>query len=264
MRNPAPLERWQSEVIGPLRHLMTFACDRVNEVSRLSVLSGHDRIEVVYEKAALAHPARPAHPTEFPLSAASLGSGLEDVVARWFQISADIGPILGLFLGQRYRPGTFVENHFLNTVTAAEAYHRARHSNEVLDPSEFQARQGAVVEAAPARYKDWLKGALEYSNEPPLSQRLEVLCDSVASLGPVTGTLAPFGRFTKSVARARNDLAHRTGRGKKTTGADFYRMTQQTSQLLSACLLTELQLPAKSAEEALERTRAYRFLKRQW
>lgn len=264
LKTAAPLEGFRSAVINPLRHFITFACDRPNEVSRLALVRNRadDRaaVEVEYEKASLAQSPPAAHAFDFLFDAPTLGAAFDQTLKMWFTLYSKIGPILNLYFGPRYRPGTFAENHFLNSVAAAEGYHRANFANSVLSDAEHRIRMSEVLGGAPQQHRGWLKERLAYSNEPPLRTRLEQHYARVPA-GVVTAVIAG-PTYAASVVRARNTLTHRGGRTRQPpiSGAQLYRLTQQTNLLLASCILLDLGLTTDQVAQGIQRIRGYRFL----
>ena len=266
LREPLAIADWLSRVVNPLRHLLTFATGRPNEVDCLTFTTfrydpdhGSD-VEVLYPRASHVQELPPGREFEFLFDAGSLGNAFATTVEAWFHLYSRLGPVLDLFFGPRYRPVTFMENHFLNAVGAAEGYHRATFPNTLLPKAIHRERVAAVVEAAPAGHQAWLRKRLAYSNEPSLRQRIVDLHQRAAPI--VDGVIGSAAEYVPSVVRMRNSLTHRGTSTRKlpTSGRDLLRLTEQTNLLLTVCLLLDLGLDEDFAGEAIRRTRGFRLL----
>ena len=142
---PAALDDWVWGFVRPLRHFMTFATDRVAEVSRMHVTSTHmddlQPAEVIYQRVAALDPDRPRR-SDFLFDFAAIRPRFAEVLARWYETAERLGLVMDLFLGPRYLPDTFLDNHFLNVVAAAEGYHRAMTAHVAVPEGEAQPNQG--------------------------------------------------------------------------------------------------------------------------
>lgn len=258
------LESWLRMVIGPLRHLLTFATDRPNEVSRLTFKPrdermGRQRIAVRYARNPAAA-STDSRPHEFLFAADTLGDDFESALAGWFGVIADIGPVIDMLLAQRYRPKVFAENRFLDVCFAAESYHRARISRDMLPQSEHEARVATILQAVPSKHRDWLGQKLLYSNEPSFRHRLK---DLVANAPTASlGLLGPPSAFAGPVVDTRNMLVHdpRQRAEMSLSGRDLVRMTEQLTFLVSAFLLRDLGFDDIRVTAMLRGTRRFRLL----
>lgn len=263
--HPTDLKTWLSTIVGPLRHLMTFATDRQNEIRRLELTtyrhdSSHGHHLTVRFSRSEAKEASHAERLAFLFDASSLGQDFERVLARWFEIIDEIGPIVALLFAQRYRPHVFAETRFLDAVAAAEAYHRARIRNESIPRAEHESRVAAILGATPEAHRDWLKRRLDNSNEPTLRERLKDLV-SGSPFKSLVLLPAP-GKLAAPIVDARNALVHDPRRRRKmsVSGRDFMRMTEQLTMLVTSYLLRDLGVDDDRVMDAVRRTRHYRLL----
>lgn len=266
MDEPHPLEEWLSTVVQPLRHFMTFATERPNEVTELTFAHPDqesepvpDQIGVRYERVSTVTPSDPPRHWEFLIDCAKLGEELPVLLTRWFELMDKIGAVIDRFFAPRYRPVTFIENRFLDVIEAAEGYHRATSTNEVLPKKEHKHRVASIVEHAPEEHKDWLKEQLANSNEPTLRDRLAQLHERVAAI--VAPAISSASDYVGPVVDVRNALIHPGTRGRPMpTGREVWRMTERTTLLLTACLLQDLGFSDERAAESIRRTRRFRLL----
>jgi hypothetical protein len=265
LAQPAPLKEWPSVVIGPLRHLLTFATDRQNELRDLSLTThrgdahpGH-QVTVRYAHGH-ADEATPAERLSFLFDAERLGDDFEVVLRLWFDLIADIGPIIDLLLAQRYRPKVYAETRFLDAVAAAEAYHRARIANESMPQAEHQLRVATILGAVPAAHRSWLTGRLEHSNEPRLRDRL---IDLRARTPLALQMIAPeTADWADAIARTRNAMVHdpRRRRTMRVSGRELLKWTEQLTLLVTTALLRELGFDDDGVMAAVRPSRRFRLL----
>lgn len=254
------LARWGT----PLRYLLTFATDRANEIERLSVntkiYEPHRGTDVEIENPRGVDPReeRDSVGEDYLFDADSLGDRFAKVLSTWFELYDRIGPALDLLFGPRYRRRTFVDNHFLNVVAAAESYHRATGRNEVLPRAEHKARKASVYAAAPPEHLAWLKERLAYSNEPTLRERLVELYERAFNV--VGGVLGSANDYAAPIVKARNALTHRGERRERIPGRELFKMTEQTAFLMTACLMLDLGFEELEVVEGTRRARRFRVL----
>jgi hypothetical protein len=260
------MSEWLSTVVRPLRHLMTFATERPNDVTSLTFTHSDQESEAVphqieahYSRVSVIAAQDRAHPSEMLIAGSHLGNDLPAVLTRWFELTARTGLVIDRLLAPRYRPDTFMENRFLDVIGAAEGYHRATRSNAVLPRAAHRLRVSSIVGSAPVEHRIWLKDRLANSNEPTLHDRLVELCGWVSGL--VAPVMDPAPQYVKSVVEARNAATHvGTRQRPMPAGRDLWRLTEQTTVLLEACILKDLGLDDDKASEALARTRRFRTL----
>lgn len=263
--HPRDLSEWISLFVGPLRNLLTFAAQRPNEVTELRVKTlRYDAthgtwVEVWYPRG---HSDRePAlYGFDFLVDLPGLGDDFERFVKRWFELHEKLGTVIPLFLGPRYRPDTFMDNHFLNAAGATEAYHRILYRNEVLPKAEHKIRLATAIDSAPEAHRPWLRETLAHSNEPTFRDRLREL--HARSFNVVAGVVGTADDFAGPVVKLRNALTHRGKGTPKATppGIDMFRLTQITRFVLESCLLLDLGLDEMAVVDATRRSLAFRWI----
>jgi hypothetical protein len=266
LAEPLDVQAIMARFGNPLRYLLTFATGRPNEIERLAVktkvyddITGTD-VVVEYPRVGDIRNVPDSIGFDYLFDAQSLGGSFPAVVASWFELYDRVRPALNLLFGPRYRPATFTDNHFLNVVAAAEGYHRATCRNEVLPEDEHSVRLDAILAASPLEHRKWLEERLRYSNEPTLRQRLNELHDRAG--GVVAGVLGSAAEYVGPVVEARNDLTHRGKAGKTSeiSGRDMFRLTEETTFLLTACLMLDLGFDETAVVEATRRSPQFRLL----
>jgi hypothetical protein len=267
---PASAVDWLGEVVAPLRDFISIATDRPNQVEDIS-LEWEERerhARFIYAPTTVELPARTAYWFDFPFTAVSIEDRFEDVLSRWFTIRGTLAPAIDLFLGTQYRPSSNLENRFLNTVGAAEAYHRRTVDPpaDVLD--KHKERLDRIVgQVSQRKDSDWLKWKLKYAFEPSFAERLIELADrSHDVLGPWLGESRA---FAERISDARNLLVHRDpeAESEHPAGRDLLDMMEDVALIFMTCLYQDLGFPDNEIRTMLGRTRRWQFLefrKRGW
>lgn len=257
------LDGWLRDFVTPLRHLLTFSSDQANEVTELRMkieeLGPLDiaEVETWYPRDRTLPSA--SHLSDFPVDAEFLGASFEEYVNKWFVLYQETGTVIDALLAPLYRPKTFVDNHFLNTVAAAEGYHRVKYRNKMMSRTAHGALVTRVVASVPEDDRAWLSERLEYSNEPTFRTRLEEL--HARASGIVSGVVGNASEFAEPIVTARNRLTHR-GKGSPTgsiSGEEIYRLMVATRFVLVSCILLDLGLDEDQVVQVTRKWRALRL-----
>lgn len=132
----------------------------------------------------------------------------EEIVPRWCEVRDRLQAATDLILALRYSPAQYVESRLLMAAGAAEALHRALGIEERPMPvAEFNAMRDAMLELAPEKQRERLKGAIR--NDVTLRDRLHDL-----AARPDAQAVSELGRVAKSIAERRRgrSLPRMTGR----------------------------------------------------
>ena len=173
---------------------------------------------------------------------------------------AKLASVFPLLLGPRYRPDTFMDNHFLNTAGAAEGYHRILYRNEMLPKAVHKQRLASVIECAPMNHHAWLLEALAHSNEPTFRDRLREL--HARAFNVIAGVVGSADEFAGPVVKARNALTHR-GKGTPRavpSGIEMFRLMQTVRFVMDACVLLDLGLDEMTVVDATRRSTSFRWI----
>lgn len=131
---------------------------------------------------------------------------LQTYLVNWIENSEAIKPVYDLFFGDIYMSKMYHEMRFLMLMQGIETYHRRRRKNIVSDSTEHATRIQNILNSVPAECRKWLEGRLEYSNEPPLRQRIkEILSELPTDLKKLIGQES---KFIYKVVATRNYLTH--------------------------------------------------------
>jgi hypothetical protein len=264
-------DQWVSDFMQPFGNLLTLATTRPNAVTGLSVYSRDktvstskgDRevpIELFYQPSWREKvQSKRLFPHDMLFTLHDVAGGFGDIVTRWLRVAKELDSVCSLFFGVRYVSGLFLQHKFLNTVQAAESYHRRRMVNQVLPPQEHADRISSILQGAPLQDRGWLRQHLEYSNEPSLQARMTELVDATEHV--VSPLVRQKKRFTRRVVDTRHYLTHydESLRTRAASGDELYYITQALSFMVEACLLRELGLPPEQCRELFRRNQRYSY-----
>lgn len=163
---------------------------------------------------------------------------LEGYLKNYFEKVELLDPIFSLYFSNLYR-GSFLETKFLIMAQAIEAYHRRAIPFTIYSTEEYTEMGEELLQITPEKYKEWVKGKLEYGNEPSLQKRLKFIYKKYEDL---------FNKnlinkdFLHKVVVTRNYLTHYDEKLKAEAANDLelFALTQKLNILFIICLLNEL------------------------
>lgn len=173
----------------------------------------------------------------------------ESVVPRWLEIRDRFAATVNLLLGLRYVPGGYLETQLSQSVTAAEAMHRALQPDPPIPPEEFKTLKKSVLDAVPKERREWAGGLLA-RNEPSLKKRLLDLASRPDD--EAMRTLLPDpDSWARMTTRARNELFH-TGQSGKHDLDDLHAVARVTTAVVLLNLLQEVGLSGDQQRTILQ------------
>ena len=265
-REPATVETWLDEAVGPLRDFVSLATDRANQVVEVLVkpVQQDGFARLVYPATRVEVPVRDASSHEFPFTALSIEGEFEALLGRWLAIRRLQRRACALYLATQYRASELPETRFLNVTSAAEAYHR-RAVGPDLRRSEKHKEQvdrihSALDDTSLTRHdRALVRWRLRHIDEPTLEDRVSSLvrrCDAV--LQPLAGDPVELGR---RVAAARNTLVHNdpTRQPESPDGRQIVDLFEDVAIVLVVCMYQDLGFGDDRIKGMLQRTRRWRF-----
>jgi hypothetical protein len=141
--------------VKPLVYLVTLATQRPTATVTLRVAAEdaevHDWVEVVAPRAAPSPDHRRAlYPPDALFLLPDLLNTGPDAVARWYQAASRYESVLDLVSAVRSSARVFLDHRFLNTATAAEAYHEERYDGKAMASEDWKKVVEAAIGAAPS------------------------------------------------------------------------------------------------------------------
>ncbi|MDQ1699615.1 MAG: hypothetical protein QOG34_1478 [Frankiaceae bacterium] len=214
---PQPLDSLLAD-LRSLQDLVTLGADAPAAPVAISVShpdikrEGHERLPEIQQRLSIDLYMRTGRKSaEEPQNRHKLLLGFDALgglttAASWLTVADRYRSALGSLFSIRYSDRMYIENQFLNVVTAAETFHRIGFSNEVLPADQYKTRRRSIIRAVPKEHRDWLGNRLQFANEPRLSDRLR---DLIELAGDGFQWLVPDGnQFVDVVVHLRNRLTH--------------------------------------------------------
>jgi hypothetical protein len=246
---PLEVDEWERRFLRPLQNLVTLVTDGSNRTvsARFRVPSDDPNEPPAIEVHMFRGPAiaRSDERRGEPLCHLSdIAEDFEAVVGNWLQVREELRSVCNAYFAVRQAPFSYTNDRFLTAVYAVEQYHRRRFPGEDIPKTEHKKRLGAILEAAPAGQKKWLREKLAWSNERSLASRLTELLTlhPLVTAGPTEkAEIADGATFVQQVVRTRNHMVHGSERkGVAKTGAGMARLAEVLLLILESCLLGEI------------------------
>ncbi|MCI0464976.1 MAG: hypothetical protein L0Z62_49270 [Gemmataceae bacterium] len=266
---PASADELNGTYGYPLQNLMTFVCDRAQEIKRFSVWPGG----VFSDKAAkpeiqvIGPRVQPEDDVEAaePVRAFQMLFTLEDVdfadlIGKWMRLADRYSDACSIFFGLQYGPPAYIDMTLLGVVQALSLYYAQREEG-IAQRAEEERRLKEVVSALPPADADWIVDHLGVRPYPPFQGVLRALLDEhSAAMNPLVSKRQD--RFVNEVRNTLHYVVHReavVGLA-ASRGAELYWMMQKLRVLLKACFLSELGFTPKKALELFERNALYQHM----
>jgi hypothetical protein len=263
---------WHCRFIYPLQNLLSLATGRPNSLTNVCVYvrGGTSAtlnddvqelpIEVIFSKHYYeAERGKLLLPEDMLFTLKDIESNFSGVLENWLKLSSDLDSVLDLFFSVQYSPRMYEENKFLNITQALESYHRRRVSNQDITEEEHNNRLEAILAQTPEEHRNWLKGKLNYSNEPSFRTRIKELIETANEvISPLVGNKK---LFKQKVYESRNYYTHYdlSLKERAASNTELYWLTQTLSFLIKACFLRELGFTPERSTELICRTHRYKF-----
>ena len=200
-------------------------------------------------------------PHDMVATCSDFGDGLQGCLAAWLSAYKQIEPVMQLFFGRVLPREPISPNSFLNSVQAAEAYHRYRRDGLDVPKVEYQKRLSQMLELIDEDNRAWLAQKLQYSNEKGLRKRLKELLRERQGLFDISD--ADIKRLANRATELRNFFTHYTDdKGAEFgTAEELYLFGQLFEWVVIACLLEEMGICRDRAHELIKRNQAFLYFK---
>jgi hypothetical protein len=255
------------EYVYPLQNLMTFVCDRPQEVEEFSVRTGessknaigHD-IRVIGPRVQPEEEGEAPEPVPFFQMLFTLADVVfADFIGKWLQVMAKYENACSVFFGLQYGPPAYLDMAFPNVVQALHLYYSRRDDGAAVRGEEDRLRR--FLSSLPAADADWIVDRLEGGFSPPLKVVLSKLVEEHAN---VMNRLVS-NRQDRFVGGVINTLKYIQTRdpemyGAASHGADLYWTMQKLRFLFKACLMRELGFSDDKAAALFDRNGLYRHV----
>lgn len=271
-----PLERYLDEPVRSIRCLIELSTgSRVPLVSILAMSSRRSQTLpngksepvpvsiILSQKRAVPVPER-RHPAQMLFTLASLGPELSPRMRKWYEGREKFPATLDFHFSIDPERDSDIplEFQFFSAFVACEAYHRATHDNEELEPGEYSRRRRLLlssVEADPVLMR-WANEKI-LGNEPSTRRRLEQLFDEQPEI--VRRLIESKDTFVRRAVATRNKgVVHpHGGHADVWTGQSLFRATLALRLIIQTCLLREFGFTEPEIAAMVPKIREYRILK---
>jgi len=235
------------DFVYPLQNLMTFVCDRPQEVEQFTVRAGKfppytgPEIRVIGPRVQPEDEEGPPEPVHhFQMLFTLKDVDFPSFVGTWLKVSDRYADACNVFFGLQYGPPAFIDLAFPSVVQALHLYY-ARRDDATAARAEEENRLRSFLSSLPAADADWIVDRLEEGQSPPLKVVLSKLIEEHAH---IMNRLIS-NRQDRFVGSVINTLKYiltsdREMYGAASHSADLYWMMQKLRFLFKACLLREL------------------------
>ncbi len=183
-----------------------------------------------------------------------------EILRKWFSLGHTIEPVLDLLLNSFYNRNLGLDVRFLQIAQALETFHRRLLDKKPFDEKEFKKWAKGVVENVDQKYKEMLRGKLNFSNEQPLHARLEECIDKL-EIDTIKQIVGDKTKFIRDVKNSRNYLTHYSVElaNKALRGNELYQLTDRLRIVLLANILLQSGFELKQINEVIKNNGIYLF-----
>jgi hypothetical protein len=259
--------------IYPLQNLMTFVCDRAQDIEQISLWhedilaprSENPEIRLigarVYPEAG-DEPSADAVPSEPLFTIADLDDRFESFMERWLRLTADYADACNIFFGLQYGPPAYLDIVFLGVLQSLCLYY-LRRKDGIAHRSEQEQRLTEILSRLPFADAELLRSLIWDQPFPPLK---EILARLIAEHAEIMMPLLvrTQSEFIDSVTNTLNYKIRRDPGAALVAyqGADLYWMTVKLQILLKLCFLREVGFPAEQVRLLYGRNESYQRISR--
>lgn len=214
---------------------------------------GHDREVGIFRNYSRREDA-PVRAHEMLYTHPDIKSNSSQYLGNWLAKAENLGPVMGLHYGVLSNDALYLENQFLSSVQALEAFHRRTTgvTHDIPRPAH-ELRLKSILDTAPGDHRVWLGEALAYSNEPRLRRRLNDLIEPFPFLLKYMNVEQK--AFVNKIVDTRNYLTHfnEALHDKAARGRELTFFPDKLSALFKCCMLRELGMPVQDIQNLVSR-----------
>jgi hypothetical protein len=255
-----------SDFVYPLQNLMTFVCDRPQEVEDFVVRRGEfpdNLMGGIHVVGARVQPeedddTEPVHHFQMLFTLADVD--FAEFVRKWLRVTDRFATACNIFFGIQYGPPAFIDMAFPSVVQSLYLYH-AQREDGVAERVEEEGRLKEILSALAPVDAAWIVDRLGARPFPPLHVVLRKLVDEHGLvMNPLISQRQD--RFVSEVANTLRYVAFREEEMSQAAshGADLYWMMQKLRFLFKSCLMRELGFPTDKVKSLFDRHGLYRHI----
>ncbi len=260
-------DQLNGEYVYPLQNLLTFVCDRPQEVEEFSVRVGEfpknlddSEIRVIGPRVQPEEEGEAREPVRFFQMLFTLADvDFADFVGKWLSVNGRYADACSVFFGLQYGPPAFIDLAFPSVVQALHLYYSRRDDGAAAKGEEDRLR--GFLSSLPATDADWIVDRLEGGFSPPL----KVVLSKLVQEHPYIMNRLVSNRQDRFVGGVINTLKYIQTRDPEmysaaSHGAGLYWTMQKLRFLFKACLMRELGFPDDKTAALFDRNGLYRHV----
>jgi len=261
-------DQFNGDYVFPLQNLMTFVCDRPQEVEEFSVRAGDfpssfpgQDIRVIGSRV---QPEDDDETTE-PVRHFQMLFNLTDIdfsefFGKWLRVTGSYADACNVFFGLQYGPPGYLDMSFPSVVQSLYLYW-SRREDGIAWRADEERRLKEILSALSSVDADWIVDRLGARTFPPMQVVLRKLVEEHSeTMNPLVSNRQD--RFVSEVINTLkyNFLREGDMAAAARHGADLYWMMQKLRFLFKSCLLRELGVTREKAAELFGRNSIYRHV----
>jgi hypothetical protein len=255
------------DFVYPLQNLMTFVCDRPQEVKDFVVRPGEfpenlrGDIHVVEARVQPEEDVDRPEPVHYFQMLFTLADvDFVEFIGKWLRVTKRFVAACNAFFGIQYGPPAFIDMSFPYVLQSLYLYHSQRPEG-AAGRGEEEGRLKKILTGIALADADWIVDRLGTRPFPPLHLVLRQL---VEEHGHVMNALLShrLDRFVSEVANTLKYLAFRDAEMQPAArhGVHLYWMMQRLRFLFKSCLMHELDFPKDKVKSLFERNGLYQHV----
>jgi hypothetical protein len=268
--SPLPEGEINQRFVYPLQNLMTFVCDRAQEVERVSLwredilapTAENPEIRLISARVfpeAEDEKGESIHPHQLLFRLADLEGGFAPFVERWLRLMSVFADACNIFFGLQYGPPAYLDLTFLGVIESLCLYY-TRREDGVAHRNQEERRLAEVLDKLPAADADWVHSHIWSRPFPPLQDILaKLLGEHAEMMNPLLRSQQEF------IADVLNTVNYTLRRDPEvgpaaSHGAELYWMMAKLRILVKLCLLRELDFSGEKAHSFFAEDGVYEHL----
>ena len=178
---------------------------------------------------------------QFLMRYEDLADNIEDCLKRWIDGYGEYEPTFNLYFTVAANRYMHLEGRFLFLVHGIESLHRRSSPTPTtfMPPEEFDELLATILKVTPAPRRDWLRGKMQFVNEPSLGGRLRQM---IAPFNELFGERSARKSFINKVVTTRNYLTHYDNSRREEAVTDSRELLQLSRNLEGLLQLRLLKL----------------------
>ncbi len=260
-----------TRLIYPLQNLMTFVCDRAQEVEQVSLWrddilisrSENPEIRLIGERVfpeVEDEKTEAIHPHELLFTLAEIDGGFANFVEKWLRLTTTYAESCNIFFGLQYRPPTYLDWTFLGIIEALCLYY-TRRGDGVAHRIREQLRLGEILGKLSSEDSEWIQAHIWARPFPPLHDILtKLLSEHSEVMRPLLRT-GEVGLISQVVNTVNFTIRQDPDVGLIAShGSELYWLMVKLRILLKLCFLRELEFSVEKCRSFFARNGVYQHL----